>query len=138
MSDRYPALIDAKFVDQKRPTFVSPEDHLRYKYLISIDGARCAWERFIWHLHSNSLVFKNESAQKQWFYNGILPYVHYIPVKDEQSLLAAIGWAKMHPIEVQSIIQNASTFVEENLSLEDMYHYFMVLIQEYSKKLQMS
>ncbi len=136
LAPRYPNLIDAKF-NSKDVKIVDPEDHLKYKYLISIDGARCAWERLIWHLHSNSLTFKNESTQVQWFYKGIAPYVHYIPIQNEASLLTALDWAKTHPIEVQSTIENASKFVEENLALEDMYHYFIVLLQEYTKKLKM-
>ncbi len=138
----HPELIDAEFVGtygngtkiDKR--FVTPEDHLGYKYLISIDGQRCSWERLIWHLHSNSLTFKHQTKQIQWFYNGIKPFEHFIPVTDEQSILTNMDWAKEHPNEVQTIIHNASTFVENNLSLEDMYHYITVLLREYHKKLQ--
>ncbi len=125
--------IDAKFCDV--PQYVPPEDHLNYKYLISIDGGRCSWERFIWHLHSNSLIFKHESTQVQWYYNGLKPYVHYIPVKDGNAILTQLAWAKSHESEVQQIIKNASTFVDSNLELEDLYHYIAVLLQEYTKKL---
>ncbi len=140
-SENYPSLIDAQYVNtygqgaKPNKRFVSPEEHLNYKYLISIDGLRCSWERLIWHLHSNSLIFKHQTNQIQWYYNGIKPYEHYIPITDEHSILASIAWAENHPHEVQTIIHNASTFVEDNLSLEDMYHYIAVLLQEYHKKL---
>jgi len=138
-SKKYPKLIDAEFIGiddkSKVSPFIQPEDHLQYRYLISIDGYRCSWERLIWHLHSNSLVFKHKSDQIQWFYKGIKPFVDYIPVTDEEDTLKYMAWAEKHPKEVQSIIQHSSNFVEENLRLEDMYHYIAVLLEEYSKKL---
>ncbi len=137
-SKLHPNLIDAKFTNNKDVPFTKLEDHLKYKYLIAIDGLRCTWERFVWHLHANSLIFKNESTQTQWFYKGIEPYVHYIPVSDEHSLLDKIEWAEKNPEKVQSIIANASYFAEQNLELEDMFHYYLVLIQEYTKRLRKS
>jgi len=140
-ANEHPDVIDAKFVmtygNGKKidKRFVSPEEHLNYQYLISIDGYRCSWERLVWHLHSNSLVFKHQTNQIQWYYKGIKPFKHYIPITDEHSIITQIAWAEAHPREVQTIIQNASTFVEENLSLEDLYHYIAVLLQEYHKKL---
>ena len=136
LSSCYPELINAQFVDKRTVKFVKPEDHLDYKYLISVDGIRCTWVRLVWHLHSNSLVFKHQSNQVQWFYKGIQPYVHYVPVKDEYSLLERIQWAQSHPLEVRTIVENASLFVEKNLALEDMYHYFIVLLSEYTKKIE--
>ncbi len=133
---RYPELIDAKFVDKQIVKFVKPEEHLAFRYLISIDGIRCTWVRLVWHLHSNSLVFKHQSNQVQWFYKGIIPYVHYVPIKDENSLLESMKWAENHPAKVRSIIERSSSFVEQNLALEDMYHYFIVLLREYSKKFE--
>jgi len=137
-SKLHPDLIDAEFlstygtVDNKK--FIPPEDHLKYKYLISIDGYRASWERLVWHLYSNSLVFKEKSSQVQWFYKGIKPYVHYVPVTNQNSILGGIQWAEENPERVQSIIHDAEKFVENNLSLEDMYHYIIVLLEEYNKK----
>ena len=132
-----PDLIDAKFLNKNEGvSFVKPADHLQYKYLISIDGLRCSWTRLVWHLHSNSLTFKYQSNQEQWFYKGIKPYRDYIPFTDKESLLAGYQWAETHPQEVQQMIKSSTTFVEDNLSIEDMYHYFIVLLQEYTKKLE--
>jgi len=134
----YPNLIDAQFANYLPGKFIPEEQHLSYKYLISIDGVRCSWERLVWQLHSNSLVFKHETSQQQWYYKGIQPYREYVPIYDEASLLKGLAWAKIHPRETQTIIDNSTQFIEENLSLEDMYHYFIELIQEYSKRVHTS
>jgi hypothetical protein len=89
----------------------------------------------VWALHSNSLTFKHNSTHVQWFYKGIKPHEHYVPFSDKQSLLTGIQWAEEHPSNAQAIIKRASAFVEENLNLEDMYHYQIVLINEYSKNI---
>ncbi|MBP6104649.1 MAG: hypothetical protein KA508_06295 [Gammaproteobacteria bacterium] len=115
---------------------VTPANHLQYKYLISLDGVRAAWGRLVWHLHSNSLTFKHDSQHWQWFYKGIQPGVHYRSMHDKKSLLEGMDWAEKNPEAAQKITQSASTFVEENLSLEDMYHYIIVLCQEYAKRLE--
>ena len=132
-----PEIVDARFTYKKKDAVKSIPipDHLKYKYLISIDGERCAWERLVWHLESNSLTLKLLSSQVQWFYKGLSPFVHYVPVKNESDLLKKVAWAEAHPLEVEHIIQNANSFVKDNLSIEDMYHYFLVLMQEYNKKL---
>lgn len=137
LSEIYPSVIDAKFVlDSEPEKFVSPAAHLQYRYLLSIDGVRCSWARLIWLLDSNSLVLKHESDQVQWFYKGIKPYKHYVPIQSENDLFEKKKWADAHPEEVQKIITEANAFVEQNLSLEDMYHYMIVLLQEYNKKLK--
>jgi len=137
LSAIYPDVIDAQFVlDEEPDQFVSPAAHLQYRYLLSIDGVRCSWARLIWLLDSNSLVFKHESDQVQWFYKAIKPYQHYVPIQSEDDLFEKKKWADAHPTEVQKMITEANAFVEQNLSLEDMYHYMIVLLQEYNKKLK--
>jgi hypothetical protein len=137
MSKQYPHYIDAKFVDKHVVKFVRQEDHLKYKYLIAIDGACATWTRFVWHLQSNSLTFKHNSRQVQWFYKGIEPYIHYIPVKDEKGLLDALAWVEKNQELVQAMAQASTDFVENHLTLEDMVHYYIILLQEYAKKIDL-
>ena len=111
-SHDHPNLVDAKFVEANQAKFVEPVDHLPYKYLVSIDGNRCSWERLVWHLHSDSLVFKHQSNQIQWFYKGISAYRDYIPLLNEEQISDQIAWAENHPKEVQSIIKHANNFVK--------------------------
>ncbi len=135
-SHEEPTRIDACFTDNKASkdcSFVSPANHLQYKYLVSMDGARATWTRLVWHLHANSLTFKYDSKHFQWFYKGIQPHLHYMPAHNKKTLLEGMDWAEKNPEAAQAIAQRASTFVENHLSVEDMYHYIIVLCQEYTK-----
>ncbi|HEV2524303.1 MAG TPA: glycosyl transferase family 90 [Gammaproteobacteria bacterium] len=133
LTKKYPALINAQF-SQNNPVEYVPEDqHVQYRYQITIDGMRAAWERVVWQLRTNCLVFKHQSNHVQWFYTGIVPNVHYLSVQDEASLLKSIAWSEQHPKETQQIITNAMTFAAENLTIEDMYHYWIGVLTAYSK-----
>jgi hypothetical protein len=143
----YPNIIDAEFVGPNlfsiktninRSYYMSTKNQLEYKYLVTIDGYRGAWERVVWQLFSNSLMLKHQTNQVQWFYNGIKPNVHYLSFKNEDELLQKIKWAENHQEEVKLITKNANNFAENNLTLEDMYHYTAVLLQEYTKKVNSS
>ena len=67
-------------------TFPVPYDaHLKYKYLISLDGNGAPWLRVPWILLSNSILIKQDSENIQWFYNGMKRNVHYMPFKSDVS-----------------------------------------------------
>lgn len=135
LSLKEPAVINAKFSQFDPKEYVSEEKHVQYKYQITIDGSRGTWERLVWQLQSNSLVFKHQSQHVQWFYQGIHPHVDYIPVTDENNLLEQIAWAEKNPLEAQKVIQHAVQFADENLSLEDMVHYLIVVLDQYRERL---
>ncbi len=112
---------------------VSRGDHLTYKYLIDVDGNSCAFERCFWLLLSNSLVIKQQSPNIQWYYGALEPYKHYLPINQDLSdLKEKIEWARQHDAEAQKIASQASQFVEENLSNEDILVYFYHLLKAYA------
>jgi hypothetical protein len=112
---------------------VSRKDHLQYKYLVDVDGNSCSFERYFWLLLSNSLVLKQMSPNVQWYYGGLEPYKHYVPVKSDLSdLLEKIQWAQAHDEEAKLMAEEATRFVEENLSPEDTLLYLSCLLKEYA------
>ena len=52
----------------------SIEEHLHYKYLLSVDGSTASWKRPEWILASNSVLFKTTTPFYQWFYDGLKPF----------------------------------------------------------------
>jgi hypothetical protein len=114
--------------------WVDKADHLKYKYLVDIDGGSCTFERYFWLLLSNSVTLKQMTPNRQWFYGCLKPYEHFIPVKEDLSdLREQICWAKEHDEEARRIADNATEFVKNNLSPEDIYLYMHHLFQEYSR-----
>ncbi len=110
---------------------ISRREHLLCKYLPVLDGHMCTYPGYQWRLLSNSLCFKQESDQIQWFYSALKPYVHYVPIQnDTNDLLGKIEWAKSHDEQVVEISKRAQEFALKNLLLEDNYLYLYLVLQK--------
>ena len=154
-SKLYPDLIDAKFLqynqfsedqsgDDLRGIFaklfgddnkkIKEIDHLKYKYLISLDGNTCAWRRVPWIMLSNSVLIKQETNMIEWFYAAMKPYVHYVPVNSRiTDIFSQLEWMKAHDDELQQISQNAQNFVQNNLMPEHIAAHSAIILNEYHK-----
>jgi hypothetical protein len=67
----------------------------RFKAVIDIDGNGNAWTGLFASLLGGSCVIKIESEQglSQWYYDRLLPWVHYVPVRSDFSDLEdAVEW----------------------------------------------
>lgn len=145
----YPDLIDAKFnnyvnsandnvemlaMPEIKCDFVQPKDSLRCKYLIDVDGCTCSWSRLYWTLLSNCTVFKQVTDNIEWFYGALMPNFHYVPIaRDMSDLVEKIHWAKKNDRKMRIISENATKFVEENLSEEMIYLYLYLLLVRYAE-----
>ena len=82
---------------------------------------------------SNSVVLKQITPNRQWYYGGLEPYRHYIPVKaDLSDLMEKINWAQEHDEEAKEIAEQATQFVKNNLMIEDTFLYLYQLLLHYS------
>jgi len=83
------------------------------KYAIDIDGMTNAWSNFLVRLHLGCCVLKVQSqyGYKQWYYDRIRPFEHYVPVKPDMSdLLEKIEWVRSHDAEAKAIAENGQAF----------------------------
>ena len=146
-----PDFVNAKFVDKsinnwggfiisKFNTLVSsvhPRDHVNYRYLIDIDGVSCCFSRTYWILLSNSLLVKQVTENKQWYYKGLKPYFHFVPVQENLSdLFERIQWCKEHDLVIQTIAQNGTEFASSYLTYEMSMQYLGKLFSEYQSHLK--
>ncbi len=153
LSKLYPDLINARFnsyynfSDNKSGTdlkltldllfggispSVSEENHLKYKYLISIDGNTCAWMRVPWIMLSNSVLVKQETSKMEWFYPAMKPYIHYIPVDESlTNIFQKFEWMKDHDNELKEISNNAQSFIKNNLMPEHIDAHSVIILNEY-------
>jgi len=72
-------------------------DHVKFKYLISLDGWTAAWMRVPWILSTSCVLLKQDTLKVEWFDYALKPYVHYYPVKrDLSDLLEVIDYLEKH------------------------------------------
>jgi hypothetical protein len=156
LSHLYPDIIDARFVvpfnylgngqASKRlvklitslpnaiDKFVDPTEHLPYKYLISIDGNTASWGRVPWIMLSNSVLIKQTSPFRQWFYPALKPYQHYVPVDSRLiTLFDQFLWMQNNQLKVQKRIINANNFVKNEFMPENILAQGSLIINCYHK-----
>jgi hypothetical protein len=76
------------------------------KFAIDIDGWTNTWSNLLIRLHFGCCVLKVHSADgfRQWWYDRLVPWQHYVPVKADMSdLLEKIDWVRSHDCEAAAI-----------------------------------
>jgi hypothetical protein len=154
LSKLYPDLIDAEFsyystqlyytrdgqnlseifklIFPKGTQHTSPEDHLKYKYLLSIDGNAATGTRVPWIMLSNSALVKQESKKIQWFYSALKPYINYVPLDNKlMNIFSQLEWMKSHDREVKQISKNAQNFIQNDLMPEHIDAHIVLLLNQY-------
>ena len=154
LSKLYPDLIDAELIghgefsgdkdgdnlrfilellSKKTHSRVNEEDHLKYKYLIAIDGNTSPWLRMPWIMLSNSVLLKQETGIIEWFYPALKANVHYTPItKDLSNIFSQIEWLKTHDSEAEQISINATNFIKSSLMPEQIDGHFAIILNEYA------
>ena len=99
--------------------FVQPEvpksAFLDYRYQVDVDGWTNSWS-LLDKLISGSTVLKVRSAlgYRQWYYDKLKPWVHFIPLAaDASDLDEVMFWMIAHPDECEAIADSAATFTED-------------------------
>jgi hypothetical protein len=91
---------------------MSISDQLEYKYILDIDGWANTWDATIWKLYSGSVLLKVQSTWKQWYYDELKEWIHYVPINNDFSdLNKKIEWCKSNDDKCKEIVNNARNFV---------------------------
>ncbi|MFG1610292.1 glycosyl transferase family 90 [Actinoplanes sp. NPDC049265] len=104
-----------------RELFGDPCDRLpveafaRYRHLLSLDGAVAAWKRVPTILATGSVLLL-QHRWEQFFYAGLRPWVHYIPIRDDLSdLVDRHEWLVADRARAETIARNGRLFAAEVL-----------------------
>ena len=108
----------------------------RYKFLVSIDGNGATCSRVQIALKSSSVLLKFDSPNNLYYFAGLQPYSHYLPVACEQDILTYIELEKSHPHYFSKIASNGQRFFEEYLNRESASYYFSRLLSLYERTFQ--
>jgi hypothetical protein len=75
--------------------FVPKEKFAQYKYVFDIDGNSNSWPGLFTSLLTAACVIKIESEYgfRQWYYDRLIPWTHYVPVRSDLSdLESKLQW----------------------------------------------
>lgn len=113
--------------------FVTLEDHCKYKYLIDLQGNGYSG-RIKYLLFTGRPLIIQDRKFKTFYHSQLIPYEHYIPVKEDFSdLIAKINWLEENPEAAIEIGINAKNFAINNLQKESVINFYANQIMEYIK-----
>lgn len=88
-------------------------DWINDKVALDIDGTTNTWSNLLVRMHLGCCVIKVDSqyGYRQWYYDRIRPWEHFVPVRSDMSdLVEKIEWARSHDAEAKAIAANGQAF----------------------------
>lgn len=114
---------------------VSYQEQLtEYNYALNIDGYGPS-SRLRTQLAAGVLVFKVDSVMKAHYMEGMVPWVHYIPVSWgdlENDLVRKIKWARTHDEAARKIAFQGQRYARQYLSDTSTAQYMVQVIQAFA------
>jgi Glycosyl transferase family 90 len=94
----------------------------KYKYHIDLGGAGgTTWTGTVSKLAMPGVLFHHETPAKDWFYDSLRPWEHYVPIHTDLSdLKQKYEWAENNPDKVKEISIRATKFVQMLLSYQNL------------------
>lgn len=114
-------------IGPKIKDYMTLEDQVRrYACLVDIGGNGYSG-RLKLILWSGRPVLLVERRYIEYFFQDLVPYRHYIPVKEDlRDLVQKLRWCHSHPEEASQIGRNALQFAKEHFTLEKiLYRVFL-------------
>lgn len=116
----YPTHKDRINACMKEP--IPLEKLMGHKYVVCIEGADVS-SGFGWALASNCVpIHPYPFAYEVWFFNGLKPWVHFIPIKpDGEGLDRVYEWCKKNPEKCAAIAANGRSFMKNMLDVDKLF-----------------
>ncbi|KAG2447021.1 hypothetical protein HYH02_008174 [Chlamydomonas schloesseri] len=108
-----------------------------YRYLVSTDGWAIS-SKFDKYLLLGSLIIKAASSRKGYYYDALVPDVHFLPCMNESlgDIVGRVKWALQHDAEAQRIAEAAQAFAVKHLHRGARLCYYRTLIEEMGKRMK--
>ncbi|KAK6920152.1 Glycosyl transferase CAP10 domain [Dillenia turbinata] len=113
------------------------EDQCTHRYKIYVEG--WAWsvsQKYILACDSPTLLIIPHYYD--FYLRGMVPLEHYWPIRDNnkcKGLQFAVEWGNNNTEKAQAIGRAGSSFIHEELNLDNVYDYMFHLMNEYAKLL---
>ena len=125
MSSPYLSLIEPSTIRKADP--LTPLEQSGYKYIVHVDGHVSAF-RLSLELSMGSVLLIAESKYRLWFRRYLIPYEHYVPIRDDLSdLFDRIRWCRLNDEKCKDIASNAKKFYERYLQKDGVLDYMQSL-----------
>ena len=115
--------------------FVSWPEQLSYRHLISIDGNGATCSRVAIALHSNSTLLKYDSDYELFYFKGLQPWVHFVPISEDADVEAVVADSLRCPLRYARLARQGRRFFRAHLSRRACRRYVAALLRGYVEML---
>ena len=133
INNPYLQTIDIDSLPFKLSEKLNPKQQSEYKYIIHVEGHVSAL-RLSYELSMNSVLLIVDSKWKMWFSKLLVPYKHYIPIKEDLSdIINIIKWCQNNDAKCKKIAKNAKEFYNKYLQKKGIFDYLQKLFIDLKK-----
>lgn len=111
---------------------ISWQEQLKNKFLISIDGNGATCSRMVMALRSNSVLMKYESDSILYYFRGLKPWQHFIPIMIDAEIPRHVLHEMRHEGSFKNIADEGRAFAEEFICRESVIYYTAELLRNIS------
>jgi hypothetical protein len=109
------------------------QQQFRHRFIISMDGNGATCSRVAIALRSNSVLMKYQSDKVLFYFGGLQPWLHYIPITSDQTLERIIALESLMTEPFRHIAQNGRAFAEMYLNEDAIHRYTADLLLLYQR-----
>jgi hypothetical protein len=105
------------------------------RFILSIDGNGATCSRVVIALASNSVLAKYASEHVLYYFGGLQPWVHYVPITANQDVETTLDFETRHPERFAQIAAAGRQFAADFLSRQAVLRYTAILLRDYAEML---
>jgi len=126
---------EAKALLQAQPFCQKPrldwQEQLAHRFIISLDGNGATCSRVAQALLSNSVLLKYDSDHVLYYFDGLQPWLHYVPVAEHADVEKIMALAAASPARFEQIAAASKAFAQTYLTRQAAAQYTMMLLKAY-------
>ena len=108
------------------------KDQLTRRFIISMDGNGAACSRVAVALKSNSVLLKYSSSDILYYFHGLSPWLHYIPIEKDEDVDSVINEDFWPPNALEKVAEASQKFAEMYLTKKAIFAYTAELLILYN------
>jgi hypothetical protein len=107
-------------------------EQFKSRFVISIDGNGATCSRVAVALRSNSVLLKYESEHVLYYFGGLQPWLHYVPVSADSDVEKIMDMEARDPSRFEQMAASGKLFGGTFLTREATQQYAAILLQLYA------
>ena len=104
----------------------------RHRLIISMDGNGATCSRVAITLRSRSVLLKYASNRQLYYFYGLIPWRHYVPIDTDEDVLNVLSLAREEPALFRRISAAGQQFARSFLTRQAVEDYMATLLRVYA------